>query len=213
MAQIDGGAAREGAIEYGVRYRRIKYPRLEFKTGHLILVLPIDYADEASLLKRHERWIMSRAETINEALERSRNLKLVERTGEEFHLLVEGILHMYEDALGKKANRVYYRRMNSKWASYSARGNLTINTMMRYLPEELVSYVILHELTHASERRHNANFWRSVERVFRNHDELEGQLLSYWFLVNSKSQKDRGWPSRPRTSSCRPASCSELARP
>jgi predicted metal-dependent hydrolase len=173
-------------IEYEVRYRKIRYPRLEFKTGNLVLVLPLGYKDEASLLKRHERWINSRIAMINVALEESKNLTLVMRTKEEFHYVIKKLLHKYEKLLGKKINKIYFRRMRSKWASYSTKNNITINTMMQYLPDELLSYVVFHELLHTEIRKHNANFWRNIERRFSNHDELEMQLLYYWFLLQKE---------------------------
>jgi predicted metal-dependent hydrolase len=173
-------------IEYEVRYRKIRYPRLEFKTGKLVLVLPLGYKDEALLLKRHERWINSRIAMINEALEESKNLTLVMRTKEEFHYVIKKLLHKYEKLLGKKINKIYFRRMRSKWASYSTKNNITINTMMQYLPDELLSYVVFHELLHTEIRKHNANFWRNIERRFSNHDELEMQLFYYWFLLQKE---------------------------
>ncbi len=188
MAQNDRDVVvrNEGGAEYGIRYRRIRYPRLEFKTGNLLLVLPLAYRDEALLLRRHERWINRRIGMINEALAESGNLTLVMRTEEEFRSLTVGILQKYEGLSGGRVNKIYFRRMNSKWASYSKRNDITINKMMQYLPDKLLSYVIFHELTHAVERRHNANFWRHIEKSFSNHDDLEKQLFSYWFLLQTR---------------------------
>lgn len=179
----DMAVEQQNRIGYKIKYRKIRYPRLEFKTGNLLLVLPAGYKDEASLVKRHERWINNRIQMINEALEKSKNLTLVMRTREQFHSRVKEVLRRYEDELGKKVNKIYFRRMNSKWASYSAKRNITINTLMQYLPDRLLSYVIFHELMHALEKQHNAKFWKGVETNFPNHDELEKQLFSYWFLL------------------------------
>jgi len=42
--------------------------------------------------------------------------------------------------------------MKTKWASYSQKGNLTINALLKYLPERLVRYVVFHEMIHSIEK-------------------------------------------------------------
>ncbi len=175
-------------IEYEVSYRKIRYPRLEFKTGNLLLVLPTNYKDEAPLLKKYDRWINNKIRVINEALLESKNLVIIERSKEEFRSLVNKIIINYGE-LGKKANKIYFRKMTTKWASYSKSGNLTINTMAKYLPEELISYILFHELSHSIERKHNAFFWKLIEAKFPNHNSIEHQLFRYWFLLNIQREE------------------------
>jgi predicted metal-dependent hydrolase len=76
--------------------------------------------------------------------------------------------------------------MRTKWGSLSQRKNLTINTLLNYLPEELIQYVIFHELTHTQERKHNDEFWNLINQKFKNYQTNEKDLLIYWFLVQRK---------------------------
>ena len=39
-------------IDYPIEYRNVKYPRLEFRAGSLIFILPKNYKDEKILLKK-----------------------------------------------------------------------------------------------------------------------------------------------------------------
>ena len=89
----------------------------------------------------------------------------------------------YSKKLWVKLNHIYFRNMKSKWASCSSKGNLTINMLMRYLPEHLVEYVVFHETAHIIEKRHNEEFWGLVSKVFDNYQELEKDLFAYWFRV------------------------------
>ena len=50
-------------MEYKVSYRRVKYPRLEFKTGELLLILPFGQ-DPKPFVEKHRRWIEGKAEFI-----------------------------------------------------------------------------------------------------------------------------------------------------
>ena len=75
--------------------------------------------------------------------------------------------------------------MNSKWASYSQRGNLTVNTLLRHLTDTLIDYVVFHEVAHSVEREHNKRFWRILSKKFPNYEKLERELLIYWFLIRN----------------------------
>ncbi|MEM3637080.1 MAG: M48 family metallopeptidase [Conexivisphaerales archaeon] len=170
-------------INYTIKYRRIRYPRLEFKTGNLVLVLPQDYNDDTGLIEKHKRWVESRLRMIHEALEQSTSLQLEKRDNIEFRELVKKIAEEKGEFKGKIRN-IYIRRMYSKWASYSAKKNLTINSLARYLPEELLEYIILHEVTHARQKRHNSSFWGMISKAYPDFESQEKKLFGYWFAVN-----------------------------
>ena len=77
--------------------------------------------------------------------------------------------------------------MKTKWASCSKKRNLTINTLMKFLPDYLIEYIIFHEIAHLKERKHNENFWKIVSRKFKNYEEMEKELFIYWFLIWKKN--------------------------
>lgn len=174
----------ESGVEYEVAYRDIKYPRLEYKTGNLLLVLPVNYENEATLLEKHQQWINKKEETIQQALKDSKEKSLnMERTFEELKDLTNMMVETCQKEFNFEVNNIFFRRMKTKWGSYSSKGNLTVNTLMRHLPKKLINYVIFHELAHSRERRHNERFWSIVERRFKDYHEQERDLLVYWFLI------------------------------
>lgn len=79
--------------------------------------------------------------------------------------------------------------MTTKWASHSQNNNLTINTLLKYLPEDLISYIIYHEIAHNIERKHNKKFWELINKKYTNHITIESALLSYWFLIQNQFAK------------------------
>jgi len=187
-------------IKYEVDYRDVKYPRLEYKTGSLLLILPKDYENEADLLEKHQRWIIRKEEVIKQALEETeRKVLNLKRTDEELRDLVSSIVETFGKEFNFKIRDIYYRKMKTKWGSYSSRGNLTVNTFLKYLPERLIEYVIFHELAHSLERRHNERFWSIVERLFKDHDKQERDLLVYWFLVQKSDRYGKDGESDQRT--------------
>ncbi|RKY83793.1 hypothetical protein DRQ09_09515, partial [candidate division KSB1 bacterium] len=86
--------------------------------------------------------------------------------------------------LGVKHNRIYFRKMKTKWASLSYTKNITINRLIKYLPENLIKYIVFHELTHIIEKKHNKKFWQIISLKFKNYQELEKEMFTYWFLIN-----------------------------
>jgi predicted metal-dependent hydrolase len=169
---------------YTIDYRDIKYPRLEFKTGSLQLILPKNYKNHDQLLEKHKKWIRQKQQTIQNALHQAKTTHLnEERAIPQLRTLIKKIIEKYETELSTEINKIFYRKMKTKWASYSQKGNLTANTLMKYLPDTLVEYVIFHEMTHSKQKRHNEKFWKIITRKFKNHQQIEEQLLAYWFII------------------------------
>ena len=175
-------------LQYFVSYRLIKYPRLEFKSGSLVAILPKSGIAANEFIKKHEKWINDRTLIINQALENAKEKKLQRRpTDYRFRDVIYSLSLSFCKEFGFNVNKLYLRRMNSKWASYSQKGNLTVNALLKYLPDTLIDYVIFHEVAHSVERAHNKRFWRILSKRFPNHAQLEKELLVYWFLIKTKS--------------------------
>jgi len=57
-------------ISYEVKYRNVKYPRLELKTGKLVVILPQDFEDEKELLLKKIDWISKKKKIIDTAIKK-----------------------------------------------------------------------------------------------------------------------------------------------
>ena len=171
-------------INYEIVHRSIKYPRLEFKTGKLLLVLPKNHRDHNDIIEKHKDWIYKRNSEITAAVVKAQKKKLdLKRTEEEFKGSIYSIIENISGDLKININKIYFRRMKSKWGSCSSKKNLTINTLLRYLPKNLIEYVIFHEMVHLIERKHNECFWNIISNKIKNYKEYEKELFEYWFLI------------------------------
>ena len=63
-------------------------------------------------------------------------------------------------------NVLKIKELKSKWGSCSSLRNINLNWQLIYLNEELVEYVIIHELMHLHELNHSKRFWKLVEKHF-----------------------------------------------
>ncbi|RLG20136.1 hypothetical protein DRN74_05940 [Candidatus Micrarchaeota archaeon] len=181
MAKSESPQVFEG-VPYRVVRRKIRYPRLEFRTGILTLVLP-EHTNAEEILTRHKNWILTKYQTISEALQRPQSLPVANRSEAEFKKLLDEFVKEAENTYAVHINRIFIRRMRTKWASCSSNGNITVNRLAQWLPADLLRYLIFHEAAHRLERRHNDSFWRLISMEFPEHKEHERSLFAYWFLL------------------------------
>lgn len=74
---------------------------------------------------------------------------------------------------------VKYRKTKRQWGSCSHQNNLSFNTMLMKLPQDVIEYVIIHELAHIKHKNHQKAFWELVGQHSPNHKELREQLKEY----------------------------------
>jgi hypothetical protein len=171
-------------VDYTVDYRNVKHPRLEYKTGTLLLILPKGSKNEKQTLEKYKKWIQKKELTIRKALEEAKTKNLNQtRTDKELRSLIHSLAQNYQVQLNTKINKIIYRKMKTKWASHSKNNNLTVNTLLKYLPQDTIEYIIYHEIAHSIERKHNEKFWNIITKKFPDYESKEKDLLTYWFII------------------------------
>ena len=76
-------------------------------------------------------------------------------------------------------NRVFIRNQKTRWGSCSHKNNINLNMKIIRLPEELMDYVILHELTHIRFKNHSNDFWAELNRLVGNEKGMASRLREY----------------------------------
>jgi predicted metal-dependent hydrolase len=78
-------------------------------------------------------------------------------------------------------NRVFIRNQRTRWGSCSVQNNISLNIRLVLLPEQLMDYVILHELTHTRVKNHSAVFWRELDKYVGNGKAEAAKLREYGY--------------------------------
>jgi predicted metal-dependent hydrolase len=67
--------------------------------------------------------------------------------------------------IGRDVVRVSVRDTKSRWGSCSGNGNLSFSWRLILAPEQVIDYVVAHEVAHLAEMNHGPRFWRLVETL------------------------------------------------
>ncbi|MCX6556438.1 MAG: M48 family metallopeptidase [Candidatus Aminicenantes bacterium] len=152
--------------------------RIAFHGGRLWVTLP-RHVDPLPVIGRHRQWILKKHQWFERQRLLAERLELVCRSGEEFLGLVRELSGRYGELLGVKPSAIGFRKMKSKWGSCSSRGKVSLNTWLQALPDELVAFIVFHELAHLKVRNHGPDFKALIRSQFSHYRDLDKQLKLY----------------------------------
>jgi predicted metal-dependent hydrolase len=85
---------------------------------------------------------------------------------------------------GFKFARVVIKNAKSRWGSCSHTNNINLNLHLMRLPDNLIDYVLLHELCHTKEKNHGEGFWALMHKVTNGKaKELEQEIKEHRTVI------------------------------
>ena len=94
--------------------------------------------------------------------------------------IVRRIMELNRLFFQKKINSINLKYNRSNWGSCSTRGNINLSTRLLFAPDDVIDYVIIHELAHLLEMNHSPRFWALVEKAMPDYREKEKWLKANW---------------------------------
>lgn len=76
-------------------------------------------------------------------------------------------------------NRVFVRNQKTRWGSCSSRNNINLNIKLARLSDDLIDYVILHELVHTIIKNHGKTFWSTMDSLTGDAKAVDSRLNRY----------------------------------
>lgn len=108
--------------------------------------------------------------------ERWKREKLRDKIGE----MLEYYVPKFELKGVKPPSALSFRTMTSRWGVCSpSTGKITFNYNLFEAPEELIAYIVVHEMAHFLEPNHSDRFWAHVEDVMPDYKARRKLLREY----------------------------------
>lgn len=88
-------------------------------------------------------------------------------------------LHEIASGFGYHYKTVQCKALKTRWGSCTSAGSINLNIWLMQLPNELVDYVLAHELTHLNHQHHQASFWAELAEMVPDYKAKRKTLKNY----------------------------------
>jgi predicted metal-dependent hydrolase len=89
---------------------------------------------------------------------------------EAMHILKKRVEH-YASQFGFQYRKIGVTSARTRWGSCSASGALNFSWRLILAPQEVVDYVVVHELVHTQIHNHSKQFWKRVATIMPEYEE------------------------------------------
>jgi len=107
-----------------------------------------------------DRLVVSTNEASLELARQTLRRWLMQQARTEFTLRLDQL----SVSTGLGFGKLSVRGQKTRWGSCSAKGNISLNYKLLFMPTALVDHVILHELVHTRHLNHSDRFWALLEQ-------------------------------------------------
>jgi predicted metal-dependent hydrolase len=168
-------------IEHSKRAKRISISVKPFRGVRVAVPPKISFNDAIEFIHLKKRWIQDHLTKIKLHETQSRELADLSATidRERAARLLTHRLNKLAKTNGFTLNVVTVRSQKTRWGSCSRKNNISLNVKLVLLPEDLVDYVILHELVHTRIPNHSNGFWDELDKYVENSKAIASKLRKY----------------------------------
>ncbi len=93
--------------------------------------------------------------------------------------IIRRVIELNELHFKKEIKSVNLKYNKSNWGSCSSKSNINLSSRLLFAPEDVIDYVIIHELAHLEEMNHSPRFWALVRNAMPTYKEKEAWLKEH----------------------------------
>jgi predicted metal-dependent hydrolase len=108
---------------------------------------------------------------------------------EAVRILTERVQH-WSQQMNLHPSQVKFREQRTRWGSCSSKKIINLNWRLIVFAQEVIDYVIVHELAHLQHMNHSNRFWGLVESHMSDYNERMKVLKQSQYLVEFLSEKN-----------------------
>lgn len=102
----------------------------------------------------------------------------------ECKALVEKSISVYQYNFKTKPSSIKINDSKTTWGTCDTNRRLTFNWRLAMAPQEVIDYVVVHEMCHMVHLNHDRSFWRLVGKIMPDYKEKEDWLkFSSWKMT------------------------------
>lgn len=137
-------------------------PKHEFKDGETFLYmgvsLPLKLVETQATALRMEAGFFLKRSALKQA-----GQVFTTWYKQQARQVFTGRVKHFATAHGFKAGKIRISSARTRWGSCSSRGTLSFTWRLVMAPQEVIDYVVVHELVHLEIKNHSAAFWAKVQ--------------------------------------------------
>ena len=171
-------------MEYEILRTSRRTVAISIKEGRVILRAPLRLSDKDAekIIKKHEKWILSKLEKYE--IRKANTPELTEEKIKELRKNAKIYFKEQADKFSKIMNLNYGRititGAKTRFGSCSSKGNISFSYRLMLYPEAAREYVVVHELSHLLEMNHSGRFYKIVETYLPDYKERRKLLKNLY---------------------------------
>ena len=165
-------------IPYEITKSRIKNLYIQIKEGKVIGKAPLKLKEKyiIDFVNKKSKWIYK---NVKEAEKRDKKENIIKPEDiQKLEMIVNNSVQEYSKKLGISPNKVKLKNIKYAWGSCSSKKNISINIQLATKEEQVIKYVVLHEMCHLKYMNHSKDFWNLVENYMPNYKMYKKKLKS-----------------------------------
>lgn len=183
------------SFSYEIKYSNRKSLSIEITRSGMVCVrapknCPASWIDD--VLAKKQEWIQKHLTQIQAQQKEADTVPPLSGTDRaRYRKLAKDIFSQktahYAKLMGVTYGKITIREQKTRWGSCSSAGNLNYNWRLIFAPEEVVDYIVVHELAHRKEMNHSKAFYAVVSSILPDYKKQQRWLKEHgnelWLLV------------------------------